>query len=150
MMTDPIADLLTRLRNALMAGHEIAEIPYSKIREEIIRIMKEEGYLVGYTLVEEKPVGRIKVLLKYQRDRSPAITKISRVSKPGRRVYAGKDEIPAVLGGMGITILSTSRGLMTGKPPSAKALEARSCARCTDDFSDPVGPAEGLTNVTCG
>ncbi len=122
MMTDPIADLLTRLRNALMAGHEIAEIPYSKIREEIIRIMKEEGYLVGYTLVEEKPVGRIKVLLKYQRDRSPAITKISRVSKPGRRVYAGKDEIPAVLGGMGITILSTSRGLMTGKAAQRKGV----------------------------
>ncbi len=122
MMTDPIADLLTRLRNALMAGHEIAEMPYSRIREEIVRIMKEEGYLVGYTLVEEKPVGRIKVLLKYQRDRSPAITKISRVSKPGRRVYAGKDEIPSVLGGLGITILSTSRGLMTGKAARDKGV----------------------------
>ena len=121
-MTDPIADLLTRLRNALMAGHEITEMPYSKIREEIVRIMKEEGYLVGYTLIEDKPVGRIKVLLKYQPDRSPAITKISRVSKPGRRVYAGKDEIPAVLGGMGITILSTSRGLMTGKAAQGKGV----------------------------
>jgi len=122
MMTDPIADLLTRLRNALMAGHEIAEMPYSKIREEMVRIMKEEGYLVGYTLVEDKPVGRIKVLLKYQRDRSPAITKISRVSKPGRRVYAGKDEIPSVLGGLGITILSTSSGLMTGKAARSKGV----------------------------
>ena len=122
MMTDPIADLLTRLRNALMAGHEIAEMPYSKIREEMVRIMKEEGYLVGYTLVEDKPVGRIKVLLKYQRDRSPAITKISRVSKPGRRVYAGKDEIPSVLGGLGITILSTSSGLMTGKTARGKGV----------------------------
>ncbi len=122
MMTDPIADLLTRLRNALMAGHEITEMPYSKIREEIVRIMKEEGYLVGYTLIEDKPVGRIKVLLKYQRDRSPAITKISRVSKPGRRVYAGKDEIPSVLGGLGITILSTSRGLMTGKAARGKGV----------------------------
>ena len=122
MMTDPIADLLTRLRNALMAGHEIAEMPYSKIREQMVRIMKEEGYLVGYTLVEDKPVGRIKVLLKYQRDRSPAITKISRVSKPGRRVYAGKDEIPSVLGGLGITILSTSSGLMTGKSARSKGV----------------------------
>ena len=121
-MTDPIADLLTRLRNALMAGHEITEMPYSKIREEIVRIMKEEGYLVGYTLIEDKPVGRIKVLLKYQPDRSPAITKISRVSKPGRRVYAGKDEIPSVLGGLGITILSTSSGLMTGKAARSKGV----------------------------
>ena len=122
MMTDPIADLLTRIRNALMSGHETTEMPYSKIREEIVRIMKEEVYLVGYTLVEEKPVSRIKVLLKYQRDRSPTITKLSRVSKPGRRVYAGKDEIPAVLGGMGITILSTSRGVMTGKTARDKGV----------------------------
>ena len=122
MMTDPIADLLTRIRNALMSGHETAEMPYSKILEEIVRIMKEEGYLVGYTLVEEKPVNRIKVLLKYQRDRSPTITKLSRVSKPGRRVYAGKDEIPAVLGGLGITILSTSRGVMTGKTARDKGV----------------------------
>ena len=122
MMTDPIADLLTRLRNALMAGHEIAEMPYSKIREEMVRIMKEEGYLVGYTLVEEKPVNRLKVLLKYQRDRSPTITKLSRVSKPGRRIYAGKDEISAVLGGLGITILSTSRGVMTGKTARDKGV----------------------------
>ena len=122
MMTDPIADLLTRIRNALMSGHETTEMPYSKIREEIVRIMKKEGYLVGYTLVEEKPVSRIKVLLKYQRDRSPTITKLSRVSKPGRRVYAGKDEIPVVLGGLGITILSTSKGVMTGKTARDKGI----------------------------
>ena len=122
MMTDPIADLLTRIRNALMSGHETTEMPYSKILEEIVRIMKEEGYLIGYTLVEEKPVNRMKVLLKYQRDRSPTITKLSRVSKPGRRIYAGKDEIPAVLGGLGITILSTSRGVMTGKTARDKGV----------------------------
>ena len=122
MMTDPIADLLTRIRNALMSGHETTEMPYAKILEEIVRIMKEEGYLIGYTLVEEKPVNRIKVLLKYQRDRSPTITKLSRVSKPGRRIYAGKDEIPAVLGGLGITILSTSRGVMTGKTARDKGV----------------------------
>ncbi len=122
MMTDPIADLLTRIRNALMAAHETAEIPYSKIREEVVRIMKEEGYLTGYTLVEGKPVSRIKVLLKYQPNRSPAITRLNRVSKPGRRVYAGKDEIPAVLGGMGITILSTSSGVMTGKAAREKGV----------------------------
>ncbi len=122
MMTDPIADLLTRIRNALMAAHETAEIPYSKIREEVVRIMKEEGYLIGYTLLEGKPVSHIKVLLKYQPDRSPAITRLNRVSKPGRRVYAGKDEIPAVLGGMGITILSTSSGVMTGKAAREKGV----------------------------
>jgi small subunit ribosomal protein S8 len=115
MMTDPIADLLTRIRNALMAAHETTEIPYSRIREEMIRILKEEGYLVGYSVVEDKPVNRLKVLLKYQDDRTPVITRLSRVSKPGRRVYAGAKEIPSVLGGLGITILSTSQGLMTGK-----------------------------------
>ncbi len=114
MMTDPIADLLNRIRNALMAGHETAQMPYSRIREEIVRILKDEGYLIGYSLVEHEPVGFIKVILKYQHDRSPTITRLKRISKPGRRVYTGKDEIPSVLGGLGITILSTSRGVMTG------------------------------------
>ncbi len=114
MMTDPIADLLNRIRNALMAGHETAQMPHSRIREEIVRILKDEGYLIGYSLVEHEPVGFIKVILKYQHDRSPTITRLKRISKPGRRVYTGKDEIPSVLGGLGITILSTSRGVMTG------------------------------------
>ena len=108
MMTDPIADLLNRIRNALMARHKTTEVPYSKIREEIVRILKEEGYLLGYTLVEQQPVNLIRVILKYQHDSSPAITKL-------RRVYEGCSGIPSVLGGMGINIVSTSKGVMTGK-----------------------------------
>lgn len=114
MMTDPIADLLTRIRNGLMAGHETTEIPHSKIREEIVRILQEEGYVSGYTRVEGSPSDSIRVSLKYEPDRSPTIKEIRRVSMPGRRVYAGKDEIPSVLGGLGITILTTSKGVMTG------------------------------------
>ena len=115
MMTDPIADLLNRIRNALMARHKTTEVPYSKIREEIVRILKEEGYLLGYTLVEQQPVNLIRVILKYQHDSSPVITKLRRISKPGRRVYEGCSGIPSVLGGMGINIVSTSKGVMTGK-----------------------------------
>lgn len=114
MMTDPIADLLNRIRNALMAGHERADVPHSKIREEIVRILKNEGYLVGYSLVEQEPINQIRVILKYQPDRSPTIRRLRRISKPGRRVYAGSNEIPSVLGGLGINIVSTSRGVMTG------------------------------------
>lgn len=115
MMTDPIADLLNRIRNALMAGHETAEVPHSKIREEIVRILKNEGYLIGYSLVEQEPINQIRVILKYQPDRSPTISRLRRISKPGRRVYAGRNEIPSVLGGLGINIVSTSRGVMTGR-----------------------------------
>ena len=115
MMTDPIADLLNRIRNALMAGHEKAEVPHSKIREEIVRILKDEGYVIGYSMVEQEPQNRIRVILKYQPDRSPTITRLRRISKPGRRVYAGRNEIPSVLGGLGINIVSTSRGVMTGR-----------------------------------
>ena len=113
-MTDPIADLLNRIRNALMAGHERADVPHSKIREEIVRILKNEGYLIGYSLVEQEPINQIRVILKYQPDRSPTIRRLRRISKPGRRVYAGSNEIPSVLGGLGINIVSTSRGVMTG------------------------------------
>ncbi len=114
MMTDPIADLLSRIRNALMAGHETAEVPHSKIREELVRILKDEGYVIGYSLVEQEPINRIRVILKYQPDRSPTIKRLRRISKPGRRVYAGRNEIPSVLGGLGINIVTTSRGVMTG------------------------------------
>ena len=113
-MTDPIADLLSRIRNALMAGHETAEVPHSKIREELVRILKDEGYVIGYSLVEQEPINRIRVILKYQPDRSPTIKRLRRISKPGRRVYAGRNEIPSVLGGLGINIVTTSRGVMTG------------------------------------
>ncbi len=113
-MTDPIADLLTRLRNALMAGHETVQIPYSKRRAEILQILRDEGYLTGFHKQEGDPFASLVVELKYDHERRPVIQTMRRVSKPGRRVYGGKDEIPKVLGGLGINIVSTSRGIMTG------------------------------------
>ncbi len=112
---DPIADYLTRVRNAQSAMHESVSIPHSKIKEEVTRILKEEGYVSGYTLEQRGGFKAISVTLKYLGDRDPAIRKLRRVSKPGRRVYVSKDEIPTVLGGLGINILSTSRGVLTGQ-----------------------------------
>jgi small subunit ribosomal protein S8 len=114
-MTDPIADLLTRIRNALMARHETVDIPHSKIKVSIINILEREGFVSGQHVVEKNPFLTVKVGLKYDSDRAPAIRYLKRVSKPGCRVYVGRDEVPLVLGGMGINILSTSSGVMTGK-----------------------------------
>ncbi len=114
-MTDPLADLLTRIRNAQMARHEKVDIPYSKGKEKVVRILRDEGYIAAYTKVDAQPFGHLSVVLKYGPDRVPAIERVARVSRPGRRVYAGHKDIPVVLGGMGINILSTSRGFMTGK-----------------------------------
>ena len=113
--TDPIADCLTRIRNSFMAGHESLSVPYSGIKEELIRILKEEGYISSFKTDENGPFKELSILLKYNRDRDPAIKKLQRVSRPGRRIYVGKDSIPVVLGGLGVNILSTSKGLMTGK-----------------------------------
>ncbi len=118
-MTDPIADLLTRLRNALLAGHESVEIPQSKRLEEILRILREEGYIAAFEKREGEPFATLVVALRYDGNRRPVIQTMRRVSKPGRRVYSGKDEIPRVLGGMGINIVSTSRGIMTGSKARA-------------------------------
>ena len=115
MTTDPIADMLTRIRNGLMADHDSVEIPHSRIREELSRILKEQGYVSGYSVVEGEPSSTIKVILKYEgSNRDPIIQRLRRISKPGRRVYVGSNEIPSVLGGLGITVLSTSSGVMTG------------------------------------
>jgi len=114
-MTDPIADLLTRIRNALMACHETVNIPHSKIKVSIVKILEQEGFISGQHVVEKDPFLIVKVELKYDSDRAPAIRSLKRVSKPGCRVYVGRDEVPLVLGGMGINILSTSSGIMTGK-----------------------------------
>jgi small subunit ribosomal protein S8 len=115
MTTDPIADMLTRIRNGLMAEHNSVEIPHSRIREELSRILKEQGYVSGYSVAEGKPSSTIKVILKYEGpNREPIIQSLRRISKPGRRVYVGSGEIPFVLGGLGITVLSTSNGVMTG------------------------------------
>jgi small subunit ribosomal protein S8 len=116
MVTDPIADYLTRLRNAVMANHRIVEIPSSRIKKEITKILFDKGYILNYKFEDENFPGIIKIALKYHPvSKVPAISKLERVSKPGLRRYAGTDELPRVLNGLGIAILSTSRGLMTDK-----------------------------------
>jgi small subunit ribosomal protein S8 len=114
-MTDPIADLLTRIRNALMARHAIVNVPASRMKLEIVKILKDEGYVENFKIVEDVHQGQIAIDLKYGHEGRKAITGLERVSKPGRRIYRGKDEIPDVLNGLGITIISTSKGVMTGK-----------------------------------
>lgn len=115
---DPIADMLTRIRNALMARKRTVEIPVSNIKIEIARILKEEGYIEDYSVGEESPVAMIQVKLKYfgsRRERRPVITQIQRVSKPGRRVYRKRSELPIVLSGTGIAIITTPKGVMTAQ-----------------------------------
>ena len=112
-MTDVIADMLTRIRNALMAKHETVEIPASNTKKAIANILLEEGYISGVDYIEGVQ-GTIKITLKYDGN-NKVITGLKRVSKPGLRVYVGADEVPQVLGGLGIAILSTSKGIMTGK-----------------------------------
>jgi small subunit ribosomal protein S8 len=113
-MTDPIADFLTRIRNGLSADHETVDIPASKFKIELARVLREQGYISDYT-TEPARVGEVlRVRLKYTEDRKPVITGMQRVSRPGRRTYVAAGEIPKVLGGMGTTIVSTSNGVMTG------------------------------------
>ena len=115
-MTDPIADYLTRIRNAVMANHRVVEIPASNIKKEITRILFEKGYILNYKFDEETRPGLIKIALKYHPvTKQPAINSLTRISKPGLRKYAGSDELPRVLNGLGIAIVSTSHGLMTDK-----------------------------------
>src|SRR5438132_13662940 len=106
-MTDPIADMLTRIRNGQRSRHNLVEVPHSKLKVELARLLKDEGYIRNYKVVEREPQATIKILLKYTPDGDPAISGIERVSKPGRRVYANKQEIPSIYGGLGIAILST-------------------------------------------
>jgi small subunit ribosomal protein S8 len=113
MMTDPIADMLTRIRNALGAGHENVQIPSSGIKKEIARILSEEGYVQEYSVTERGSGQEIDVVLKYTGKRKPVITGIERISTPGRRVYCQKDDVPVVLNGLGVAIVSTSQGLLT-------------------------------------
>ncbi|HEX7150784.1 MAG TPA: 30S ribosomal protein S8 [Thermoanaerobaculia bacterium] len=115
-MTDPIADMLSRIRNGIQARHDRVELPASKLKVEIARILKSEGFISNYKLVEDdsKPQATLRVYLKYSEDGEPVIHGIERVSRPGRRVYRGKEEIPRVLGGLGLSIVSTSRGVLSG------------------------------------
>jgi len=115
MTSDPIADMLTRVRNAITARHPKVDVPASKLKTEIARILKEEGYIANFKVAEEGVKKVIKIYLKYATDNSPVITKIERVSRPGCRAYAGKGEIPQVQGGLGISILTTAHGVMTGR-----------------------------------
>lgn len=120
-MTDPIADMLTRIRNALTAKHETVEVPASKIKVAIAEILVKEGYIKGYEIVEGAVQNTILITLKYAPDKNQkVVTGLKRVSTPGLRVYAGVDNLPKVLGGMGIAILSTSKGILTDKEAKAQ------------------------------
>lgn len=117
-MSDPIADMLTRIRNSLQRGHKSVSMPTSKVKVAIAKVLQSEGYISDYEVVESKPSAILQITLKYVGDKKTkrsVITDLQRVSKPGRRIYVGKSEIPWVLSGMGISIVTTSKGVMTGR-----------------------------------
>jgi len=114
-MTDPIADLLARIRNAILAKHDRLDVPSSKVKLEICRLLKDEGYIDDLSQVDKLPVSDIRIFLRYDRHGTAAIQHLARVSKPGRRVYRGADSIPTVRNGLGTALLSTSRGLLTDR-----------------------------------
>jgi small subunit ribosomal protein S8 len=122
MMTDPIADMLTRIRNAFIVNKEKVSMPSSKMKLEIARILKEEGYVDSFRFDDDEKQGILTITFKYTADSEPAITGLRRVSKPGRRVYCSKEEIPRVLDGLGIAILSTSKGIMTDSDARKKKI----------------------------
>ena len=122
MLTDPVADMLARIRNANKALHEKTEMPTSRLKEQIARILKEEGYISDYRVQKGESFDTLVIQLKYGRSRERVITDLKRVSKPGRRVYARKDRLPRVLGGMGVAILSTSTGLITARTAEEKGI----------------------------
>jgi small subunit ribosomal protein S8 len=116
MYTDPIADYLTRVRNAIRANHRVVEIPASNLKKDITKILFEQGYILSYKFDDSTVQGTIKIALKYNKEtKEPVIKKIERISKPGLRKYAGSNELPRILNGLGIAIVSTSHGVMTGK-----------------------------------
>ena len=121
MTSDPISDLLNRLRNGMTAGHERVDVPASRIKEDVLRVLADEGYVGSWRRVEENGRPVLRVILKYDPEGSPIVVGLERVSRPGRRVYAPAKEIPEVLGGLGISIVSTSKGIVTGR----KARESR-------------------------
>jgi small subunit ribosomal protein S8 len=122
-MTDPIADYLTRLRNAIMARHKIVEIPASNVKKDITKILFEKGYVLNYKFEDDGVQGLIKIALKYHPEtKQPAIKSLRRVSRPGLRQYKGKDDLPRVLNGLGIAIVSTSQGIMSDKEARKKSI----------------------------
>jgi small subunit ribosomal protein S8 len=114
MTADPIADMLTRVRNALSARHAKVDVPASRLKMEIARILKEEGYILNYKMTEDGAKRSIRIYLKYTPSNAPVISRIERISRPGCRAYLGSKEIPRILGGLGISILTTPKGVMTG------------------------------------
>ena len=122
MISDPVADMLTRIRNGLAARHTKVDVPASRLKGEIARILREEGYVANFKLAEEGSRKLIRIYLKYTAANEPVISQIERVSRPGSRVYVGSQEIPRVLGGMGINILTTPRGVMTGRNAKKEGL----------------------------
>jgi small subunit ribosomal protein S8 len=122
VMTDPIADMLTRIRNANSVYHDKVEIPASKIKQAIVEILKLEGFVKDYEVISDSKQGVLRVALKYGANREKVITGIKRISKPGLRVYAKSDQLPRVLGGLGIAIISTSRGIMSDKQARKEGL----------------------------
>lgn len=124
-MSDPIADMLTRIRNAMEREHKAVSMPHSTIKERLAAVLKEEGYIADYAVLPEQPQPVLRVELKYvgdRRHRRPVITNLRRISRPGRRVYVNRDEIPWVLSGMGVAILTTSKGVMTGEQARRQGL----------------------------
>ena len=119
-MTDPIADMLTRIRNANMVGHESVDVPASKMKKSIAEILLNEGYIKGYDLIEDNKQGIIRIQMKYGQNKERVITGIKKISKPGLKVYAKTGDIPKVLGGLGIAIVSTSQGVITDKEARKK------------------------------
>ncbi len=122
MMTDPIADMLTRIRNANRAMHESTSMPTSRVKQEIARLLKEEGYIKDYRVEPGESFDTLVVELKFGRDRQRVITDLKRISRPGRRVYAPKDRLPRVLGGLGTALVSTSSGMITGRSAQEKGI----------------------------
>lgn len=114
-MTDPIADMLTRIRNALIVKHDTVEVPASNMKKEIARLLLQEGYITSYEVVEQEVQDKIVITLKYGPNGEKVINGLKRISKPGLRIYAGHDELPKVLGGLGVAIISTPKGVMTDK-----------------------------------
>jgi len=114
-LTDPIADMLTRIRNGIAARHERVEMPCSRLKVEIARILKEEGYITNFKVSEEGKKKSLKVTLRYDDEGESVIFNLDRISRPGRRVYVGRNEVPRVMGGLGVSILTTPKGVMTGK-----------------------------------
>ena len=121
-VNDPLADFLTRIRNALLVGHDEISLPSSKIKVEVARVLKEQGYIEEFVVANGQPSDTLTVRLRYDDDRRPVLSGLKRVSKPGRRVFVAKQDIPRVLGGMGTAIVSTSGGVMTGHEATKKGL----------------------------